>query len=275
MKAADDHPLPEELASQGWYGTFELAPGVETPGWFDLRPVAPKLPFPRDMSGMRCLDVGTFEGFWALEMHRRGAREVLGIDILDPWHWDWPVGSDEAVVRALEERKRGGAGFETVRAALDHSVERRELSAYDIDESAIGRFDFVYVGSLLVHLRDPVRALERVRSVLDGHLLLCDLVHLPNSLRRPRTPMAQLDGRGRPWWWRPNLAALLRLAEAAGFERAARPRLVFLPPGAAHPRPSLRAAAVLRTLGTSEGRELLFASRFGAPHVALLLRPRR
>ncbi len=275
MEAARDHPLSDEIASQGWYATFELAPGLETPGWFDLRSVAVKLPFPADMSGMRCLDVGTFEGFWALHMHRCGAREVLGVDILDPWSWDWPVGSDEAVVRALEERKRGGSGFETVRAALDHPVERRELSVYDLDEEQIGRFDFAYLGSLLVHLRDPVRALERVRSVLDGHLLLCDLVHLPNTLRRPWTPMAQLDGRGRPWWWRPNLAALLRLAEAAGFEPAARPRLVFLPPGAAHPRPSLRPRTALRALRTGEGREVLFASRFGAPHAALLLRPRR
>jgi len=157
---------------------------VETPGWFDLRSVAVK-PFPADMSGMRCLDVGTFEGFWALHMHRRGAREVLGVDILDPRAWDWPVGSDEEVVRALEERKRGGLGFETVRAALDHPIERRELSVYDLDEERIGRFDL----------------------------------------------------------------------------SADRPRLVFLPPGAAHPRPSLRPRAALRALRTGEGREVLFASR--------------
>jgi hypothetical protein len=36
----------------------------------------------------------------------------------------------------------------------------------------VGRFDLVYLGSLLVHLRDPVRALECVRSVCDGLLIV-------------------------------------------------------------------------------------------------------
>ena len=55
-----------------------------TPGWFDTRAVAPKLPFPERSTGKRCLDIGTFDGFWAFEMERRGADEVLAIDLLDP-----------------------------------------------------------------------------------------------------------------------------------------------------------------------------------------------
>src|SRR5260370_705542 len=63
--------LRDQVAGREWYHTLELAPGVVTPGWFDLRPVADKLPWP-DLTGRPCLDVGTFDGFWAFAMARRG-----------------------------------------------------------------------------------------------------------------------------------------------------------------------------------------------------------
>src|SRR3954453_11189468 len=77
-----------------WYHTIELEPGVVTPGWFDTRSVVPLLPFPESLEGKRCLDVATFDGFWAFEMERRGASEVHAIDLLDPHSWDWPDLSD-------------------------------------------------------------------------------------------------------------------------------------------------------------------------------------
>src|SRR5579884_3604587 len=73
-----------------WYHTLELAPGLVTPGWLDHRPIVRKVPLPQRLNGLRCLDVGTFNGFWAFEMERRGAREVIAIDIDDPLEYDWP-----------------------------------------------------------------------------------------------------------------------------------------------------------------------------------------
>ncbi len=63
-----------------WYHTQELAPGLVTPGMFDLRPYVDRYGLPESIAGMRVLDVGTFEGFWAFEMERRGA-EVVALDI--------------------------------------------------------------------------------------------------------------------------------------------------------------------------------------------------
>src|SRR3954469_7708737 len=124
---------------------------------------------------MRALDVGTFDSFWAFEMERRGADEVVAVDLLDPRRWDWPAGASEAAVAAIGERKRGD-GFTLARAALGSAVERLERSVYDLDPGELGAFDFVYVGSLLLHLRDPVRALERVRGICRGTLLLVDAI---------------------------------------------------------------------------------------------------
>ena len=127
-------------------------------------PSSASVPFPDSLAGKRCLDIGTFNGFWAFEMERRGAEEVVAIDVLDPARWDWPVRSPSDVREAIGKRQAGGAGFEIAKRELGSSVERLDRSVYDLDPADVGEFDLVYLGSLLLHLRDPVAALERVRA---------------------------------------------------------------------------------------------------------------
>jgi tRNA (mo5U34)-methyltransferase len=262
--------LTELVASRHWYHTIELAPGVVTAGWFDTRSVARRLPFP-SLQGRRCLDVGTFDGFWAFEMERRGASEVVAIDILDPHEWDWPANSSEELAQALNTLKDSGAGFEAASQALGSGVERLEQSVYDLDPATNGTFDFVYVGSLLLHLRDPVRALEAVASVCRGELLVVDAIDAGLTLRQPRLPVAHLDGVGRPWWWRPNLAGLRHMVEVAGFRLTRCPPPFLMPPGGGHPRPRVSR----EVLANRTARGLLFGSRWGDPHAAVLAEPHR
>lgn len=252
-----------------WYHTIELAPGVVTPGWFDHRSIVGDLPLPNSLVGKRCLDVGTFDGFWAFEMERRGADEVVAVDILDPEGWDWPVNSMPDVVAAIERRKERGRGFRIAQRALGSSVLFRELSVYELDRALIGEFDFVYLGSLLMHLRDPVKALERVRSVCRGRLLLVDNIYLLLSVLMPKRPVAALDGRGRPWWWKLNLACLIRVAENAGFRVVQRPRRIYIPPGKGYPRPGF----TFQFLHDQESRHFMLTRLKGDPHAALLAEP--
>lgn len=270
--AANDPEQLRELVDEiQWYHTLELGSGVVTPGWLDHRPILERIPLGSSPAGQRCLDVGTFNGFWAFEMERRGAREVIAIDVLDPFDWDWPVGTEAATIDELAKRMAGGDGFEIARRALGSEVKRMDRSVYDLDERDLGRFDLVYVGSLLVHLRDPVRALERVRAVCDGQLIVVDGIDLPLSLRCPRTPVARLDGRGRPWWWYPNLAGLERIVEAAGFQRVGRSRRLFVPPG-----PGWQPARTdPRALLSREGRYNLTAAWLGDPHGIVVATPDR
>src|SRR5581483_2882782 len=143
-----------------WYHTLDLGPGLQTPGWFDLRGVVDAAGMPASLAGKRCLDVATFDGFWAFEMEKRGAASVVGIDLIDPHLWDWPVSRPADAVEGIAARKGLGDGFLLAKEPLDSKVERRAMSVYDLNPSEVGMFDFVYVGSLLLHLRDPVRALE-------------------------------------------------------------------------------------------------------------------
>src|SRR5258708_5723177 len=125
---ADASKLARDVAEVEWYHTLELAPSIITPGWFDLRGLPRRLPIPASLRGQRALDIGTFDGFWAFEMERRGA-EVVAIDILDPKAWDWPANSTDELIEILERRKRGGAGFLLAATSLGSRGLRREHSS--------------------------------------------------------------------------------------------------------------------------------------------------
>ncbi|MHB8670260.1 MAG: class I SAM-dependent methyltransferase [Acidimicrobiales bacterium] len=267
--------LAAEVARLDWYHTLDLGSGIVTPGWFDTRAVADRVQMPASLAGRRCLDVGTFDGFWAFEMERRGACEVVAVDLLDPAAWDWPADSPAEAVAEIGRRKAGGRGFDLARAALGSSVRRVERSVYDLEASdpEVGTFDFVYLGSLLLHLRDPVRALACVRDVCapDASILVVDAVDSTLSRLHRRRPVAHLDGRDRPWWWKPNVAGLVRMIEAGGFAVEGAPARLAMPAGPGQPRhrPSLW------TLRSRAGREAALIARWGDPHAAVRARPRR
>ena len=161
--------------------------------------------------------------------------------------------------------------FEVAWRELGSSVQHIDRSVYDLAETDAGRFDLIYLGSLLVHLRDPVRALERVRAVCDGTLVVVDGIELFLSTLFRRRPFAALDGVGRPWWWYPNDAGLARMVEAAGFEVVEGPRRLYMPPGRGqHLTGRLRP----RLLTSRQGRQALVIAWKGDPHAVLAARPR-
>ncbi len=262
--------LLAEIAELQWYHTIELAPGVETAGWHDTRPIVKEVPFPASLEGKRCLDVGTFDGFWAFEMERRGAAEVIAIDVLDPERWDWPIGSEDRVKAEIGRRKAAGRGFEIAARELGSQVKRLERSVYDLDVEEVGRFDLIYLGSLLIHLREPVRALERLRSVCAGTMIVVDGIDLPLSLLLPKLPVATLEGVGRPWWWYPNQAAQAQMLKSGGFDVVERPRRIYMPPGAGQPLPPFHP----RLLLNRHGRQQLIIAQLGDPHAVAVARPR-
>jgi len=274
VQDSNDGTLAAQIAARTWYHTIELAPGVVTPGWFDTRAVLPKLPFPASLAGKRCLDVGTFDGFWAFSMEARGATDVTAIDILDPDRWDWPVNATAEQHAAMGTRKGKGEGFLVAHEALGSAVQRLELSAYDLDPEVHGMFDFVYVGSLLLHLRDPVRALESVRRVCQGQLLLCDAIDRRLTVMHPRAAIAHLDGVGRPWWWKPNAQGLRAMVRAGGFAEVREPVRVAMPPGPeATVQQRLGPRAIVRSALSRPGREDLVRRFDGDQHLAILAAP--
>lgn len=205
--------LAAEVARYPWYHTLELGEGVVTPGMFDHRPVLDRYPLPDDLSGLRCLDVATMDGYWAFEMERRGAASVTALDLEDPEQLDWPA-SLRNQEKSLDETKADR--FALAKEALGSNVERVLMSAYDLSPE-LGTFDFVFCGDLLLHLKDPITPVENIRSVCTGSAVIVNVIKKFRFAEK--RPMAELDGIDVFEWWVTNLEGLVRIVRAAGFAR--------------------------------------------------------
>ncbi len=198
------------MAALDWWHTIELPGGIVTPGSWDLRPTAARVPWPRSLARLRCLDVGTMDGFWAFELERRGAGDVLATDLADPAQQDTPYG------RGDRQGDRRGETFRLAAEALGSQAELRDSSVYDLDAADLGQFDLVVIGYVLQMLRDPLRALEAIRDVCRGWVVVVDTISAPLSLLP--APLARLCARrGFLEWFVFNRRGLEKALELTGF----------------------------------------------------------
>jgi tRNA (mo5U34)-methyltransferase len=170
---------------------------------------------PRDLTGRTVLDIGCNAGFYAIEMKRRGAARVLGID-----------SDDDYLAQAR---------FASEISGLD--VEFRRLSVYDV--GSLGeRFDIVLFMGVLYHLRHPLLALDLIhehasRGVLvfqsmqrgsdrverlkhNYHFWQTDQFELPAYPKLHFIEHRYADDATN--WWVPNRACSEAMLRSAGFE---------------------------------------------------------
>lgn len=237
MKIAADHKEDDELrrhieALGPWFHNLRIG-GIETapdhflgdyPA-FKFERFAQALP--EDLTGKTVLDIGCNAGFYSIEMKRRGAAQVLGID--------------------SDDRYLAQARFAA--EALGHSgISFENLSVYDVGKLG-RRFDVVIFMGVLYHLRHPLLALDLIREHVAGDLLLFQTMQQGSSdiLLVPEDHSFHVPGTNRPptffdnpayprmhfierkfahdWtnWWAPNKAGAQALLRAAGFTIEAEP----------------------------------------------------
>lgn len=209
-----DPDLLEQARAQGWYHTLEL-PGLTTSGIFDMRPYVPLYGIPESLAGKRVLEVGTWDGFWAFELERRGA-EVIAIDLEDEADLDWPPRR-----AAPKQGVRRGNGFRIASALLGSKVQRRVCSVYHALPEDLGQFDLVFCGSVLLHLRDQMLALERIANLVKpGGMFISAEEYEPVTNLIP-FPVARFRGNrdAAVVFWLPSRRAWREMFYCAGFDR--------------------------------------------------------
>jgi tRNA (mo5U34)-methyltransferase len=169
-----------------------------------------------DVSGRTVLDIGCNAGFYSIEMKRRGASRVLGID--------------------SDERYLAQARLATETLGYDE-IEFAKLDVYDV--GAIGeRFDLVIFMGVLYHLRHPLLALDLIREHVAGDMLLFQSMQRGSAhvlpLEKdyefkesdiffesgfPKLHFVEQKYSG-DWtnWWVPNRACTEAMLRSAGFE---------------------------------------------------------
>jgi tRNA (mo5U34)-methyltransferase len=168
------------------------------------------------MSGMRALDVGTADGFWAFEMERRGA-DVVAVELPRMSDRDFPGPARQILRGRLDTPPR--RRFHLAHRALGSSIELVRRRVYDIDPSSLGTFDFVHVGDILLHVRDPVGALTAIRSVTSGEAHIADAA-ASWELGDAWAHVNLTEYRGgyvSNTWWTPSVQTLAQMVHDSGF----------------------------------------------------------
>lgn len=205
--------LLEQARSMSWYHTLELGPELTTDGWFDNRPHVPSYQLPERMDGMRVLDIGTWDGFWAFEMERRGAN-VVALDVENESEYDWPPRRRPPEFSDF----RRGDGFRLAKEILGSNVQRVHCNIYDAVPERLGTFDLVFCGVVLVHLRDQLLALERCANLCHGRLILAEEYDRLTSLLPVPVSRYHADRDAAVVFWLPSRKTWKRMVYTAGFD---------------------------------------------------------
>ena len=223
--------------SYGWWHSIDLDYGVVTTGYKTaehLRDELEAVALP-DLHGKTLLDIGAWDGFYSYEAERRGAERVVALD-----HFVWSLDTP-AQHRYLEHCRQEGRtpqpyetvpeiwrpdelpgkrGFDMVHQLLDSKVESVVSDFMTMDLSTIGTFDVVLFLGVLYHLKDPIGALERLRSVTrELAVVETQAFELPRNTDYElwqSFSADQLCGDVTNWWI-PNTKALVGMCRAVGF----------------------------------------------------------
>ena len=170
---------------------------------------------PDDLTGKSVLDVGCNAGFYSMQMKRRGANRVVGID------------TDEKYLdQARFAAKVSGA-----------EIEFRKLSVYRVGELH-EKFDLVLFMGVLYHLRHPLLALDLLHEHVVGDLLVTqsmlrgssESIDVPPDFpfweselfeneKFPSMYFVEKRYANDPTnWWIPNRACFEAMLRSAGFE---------------------------------------------------------
>lgn len=169
---------------------------------------------PADLTGKTVLDIGCNGGFYSIEMKKRGASRVLGID------------SDEDYLRQARFAAE----------VTGHEIEFRNLSVYDVGRLG-EKFDVVIFMGVLYHLRHPLLALDLLHEHVTRDLLIFqslqrgseDVPEIAEDYPFSEEGIFEQPGFPRMYfieksysqdptnWWFPNRACVEAMLRSAGF----------------------------------------------------------
>jgi SAM-dependent methyltransferase len=215
-----------------WYHSFYFDNGLNVRGDYDIGADIHRYGFPESMEGMRVLDIGTGSGWFAFYFEQLGA-EVVTVDARGYCDFDMYgrpfYGSIDQENRAPDRIDDDGTpvyyspvsrGFWTMKEMLRSTVRFRNARVYDLTPQIFGgkKFDLVFLGAILCHLRDPIGALMAARTVCKHRVIASTPVVLGETeaevLPRQYLPYTSDD---KISWWLPNEACFRHWFSAAGF----------------------------------------------------------
>jgi tRNA (mo5U34)-methyltransferase len=225
-RASERDKLQQQITALGpwfhnmWLGGIRTAPDHFLFDYPNVKYQRFRDAIPADLTGKTVLDIGCNAGFYSLEMKRRGAARVLGID--------------------TDDRYLAQARFAASVEQLE--IDYARMSVWEI--ATLGeRFDLVIFMGVLYHLRHPLLALDLIHEHVANDLFLFQSLQrgsnealLPaedydfnetaifDQPGYPKLHFVEQRYSGDPTnWWLPNRACTEAMLRSSGFRILAHP----------------------------------------------------
>lgn len=180
-----------------WHHAFEIYPGLVTPGTYDPGFLLEKMRLAADLRGMRVLDIGTSDGFFALQLARRGAEVV-----------------------AIDYRGKQDHGYYVMERLNPIQITYHRMNVYELADKHLGQFDIVLFIGVLYHLPDMIRALHMIRQCCRGTLFV--ETHSENDFCRDIPVARYYKGstlaNDHTNFWAPNRLCVFDMLHDTGFD---------------------------------------------------------
>ena len=182
------------------------------------------------LHGKRVLEIGTASGYLCFYMEQQGA-EVVAYDLSEHQEWDIVPYYRGDFKKSITQRKahlrKLNSAFWFAHSAYKSKAKVVYGTVYEVPND-IGEFDICTFGSILLHLRDPFLALQRVSAQVKDTIIITDV---PIKLTHEEMLFYQLY-KGRlvhflpdastcqpeESWWRLSPELLVEFIHILGFE---------------------------------------------------------
>lgn len=199
-------------------------PGEDpTPGSWDFRKTEAEYHAGYDLKGKCVLEIGAATGSHSFWMERQGA-EVIPYDLSPDDDWDFMPAHNQDP-KAVEAGMRTGMkrmnnAFNYCRDRLGSKLKLHHGTIYDIS-AKLGDFDVITYGSVLLHTRDPMGALQKAAKRTKT-IMIMDRFSKSYDNEKPLAEFIPKMGLEKPWggwtWWHASPKAYQNILEVLGFK---------------------------------------------------------
>jgi len=179
-----------------WHQSFEIYPGIITPGAYSTNYLWDMMEVPDNLNGLRALDVGSCDGFFSRELHKRGADVI-----------------------SLDYKTKNFSGFSIMEKLYGKPMKHLNINISDIRNHNLGTFDIILCLGVLYHLPDPVRCLWDLRQICCGELWIETYIE-DFEINKPVARYYKYNSLSNDItnFWAPNMECANDILEDTGFE---------------------------------------------------------